>query len=159
MSQQHSIEDLGSLLKSRRLRHHMSLRDLADEIDVSLNTLSRVERGHVPDLVNFRRILAWLDMPADVFLQAADVEIRSTPAVIARHLRADPNLSVDGAQAIADIVTEMYQRLSSQRLVVSAHLRSSKTFTPAAGRLLTEILQEMESTLRRGGASDDAPRV
>ena len=100
---------LGAILKARRHEKHLSLRDLADQTGVSLNTLSRVERGHVPDLKNFQLIVDWLELPADRFLDAPGDT--STPEVIARHLRADRRLPKDAATKIAELVEEMYHNL------------------------------------------------
>jgi transcriptional regulator with XRE-family HTH domain len=137
--------DLGAVLRARRREKHLSLRDLHDLTGVSVNTLSRVERGHIPDLTNFRRIIEWLDEPAERFLDpAADA---STPEVIARHLRADRRLTQEAAATLAAMVEEMYGKLLAQRPTLSLHLRSAKTFTPGAGALLAEILGEMQSNL------------
>jgi transcriptional regulator with XRE-family HTH domain len=139
------VADLGAVLKARRREKHLSLRDLHEITGVSVNTLSRVERGHVPDLRNFRRIVDWLDEPAERFLEPAATS--STPAVIARHLRADHRLSDEAATQLAAMVEDMYRKLVGQRPALSLHLRSAKTFTPAAGKLLAEILSEMQSNL------------
>jgi transcriptional regulator with XRE-family HTH domain len=141
------ISNLGAILKARRREKHLSLRDLADQTGVSLNTLSRVERGHVPDLKNFQLILAWLEVPAERFLERAG-EAASTPEVIARHLRADRRLPEDAATKIAELVEEMYHKLIGEQPTLSLHLRSAKTFTPGAGALLGEILGEMQSNLQ-----------
>lgn len=132
---------LGAALKTRRRAKRLTLRDLSDEIGVSFNTLSRVERGHIPDLKNFQRIVDWLDMPAEMFTQ----EDVSTPEVIARHLRSDRRLSEDAATSILKIVDEMYRKLVGERPPLAIHLRSAKTFTPAAGALLAEILKDFQS--------------
>jgi transcriptional regulator with XRE-family HTH domain len=142
-----NISELGVLLRQRRRERRRSLRDLADEIGVSLNTLSRVERGHIPDLVNFQRIVDWLDVPADAFLEPTSTEA-SIPEVIARHLRADPRLTDEDAERIAELVEDMYANLVADHSPLAIHLRSAKTFTPAAGALLSEILNEMRSKLR-----------
>src|SRR5258708_74024 len=63
---------LGPALGATRRKRHLSLRDLADLIGVSLNTLSRVERGQMPDLKNYQRIVEWLELPADTFLETDD---------------------------------------------------------------------------------------
>lgn len=140
------IANLGALLRARRREKHLSLRDLADQTGVSLNTLSRVERGHVPDLKNFRLILDWLELPAERFLEGGG-EV-STPEVIARHLRSDRRLPEEAAKKIAELVEEMYHKLTSEKPTLSLHLRSAKTFTPGASALLAEILGEMQSKLR-----------
>ena len=150
MTDEPNIPRLGAMLRTRRREHGLSLRDLALEIGVSLNTLSRVERGHVPDLKNFQRIVDWLDVPADSFL-GAQPESAPTPEVIARHLRSDRLLSADAATKIAELVEEMYHELVGDRRPLSVHLRSAKTFTPAAGTLLAEILREMYDELDESG--------
>lgn len=139
------IAGLGEMLKERRRRRRLSLRDLADQTGVSFNTLSRVERGHVPDLRTLRRIADWLEVPVEMFIEpGADA---STPEVIARHLSSDQRLSQEAAASIAEMVEEMYHRLLGEQLTVAVHLRSARTFTPAAGAALADILREMQSTL------------
>jgi transcriptional regulator with XRE-family HTH domain len=134
---------LGTALKARRRAKRLTLRDLSDEIGVSFNTLSRVERGHIPDLKNFQRIVDWLEMPAETFTH----EDVSTPEIIARHLRNDRRLSDDAASKILVMVDEMYRKLAGERPALAIHLRSAKTFTPAAGALLADILDDFRSTL------------
>src|ERR1700682_1247463 len=112
------IANLAATLKARRRAKRLSLRDLADEIGVSFNALSRVERGHVPDLKNFQRIIDWLEMPAEAFLEADP----STPRAIARHLLADERLSEASASKITKLVEDMYQRLAGDQETVAVHL-------------------------------------
>lgn len=140
-----AISRLGEMLRARRREKRLSLRDLADQTGVSFNTLSRVERGHVPDLPNLRRIADWLEVPVETFIEP--VESFSTPEVIARHLTSDQRLSPEAATRIAQLVEDMYRRLVSERPTLAVHLRSAKTFTPAAGAALAEILREMQSAL------------
>jgi len=142
---QWNISRLGAILRAQRTERRLSLRDLADQIGVSLNTLSRVERGHVPDLVNFQRIIDWLDMPAENFLEASE---SSTTNAIAKHLLADRRLSKDAADKIVELVDDMYHKLVSEQTQFSVHLRSAKLFTPAAGALLAQILGDIQSSLQ-----------
>ena len=114
------------------------------------NTLSRVERGDVPDLKNFRRIVDWLELPAERFLEGAGEA--STPEVIACHLRADRRLPAEAAHKIMQMVEEMYHNLIDEQPTLSLHLRSAKTFTPGASTLLADILSEMQSKLQAGGS-------
>lgn len=148
MTSESGSAQLGAMLKARRRERRLSLRDLAAEIGVSLNTLSRVERGHVPDLKNFQRIAEWLEVPAETLLLPTRHE-SFTPEVIARHLQSDPRLTSESARRIAELVEEMYHRLVSEERPLAVHLRSAKTFTPSAGALLAEMLQEMESALQK----------
>jgi transcriptional regulator with XRE-family HTH domain len=135
---------LGPILKSRRREKRLTLRDLADIIGVSVNTLSRVENSHVPDLKTFRRIVDWLELPAEQFLES---ESAPTPEVIARHLQNDPRLSPAAAEQLAEQIEEMYSKLLSEEPALSLHLRSARTFTPKASALLGDILSEIQTKL------------
>src|SRR4051812_6665104 len=54
------IKALGLLVRNERERRgRLSLRAAAEQADVPFNTLARVEKGDLPDLANFRRIVAW----------------------------------------------------------------------------------------------------
>lgn len=138
--------NLAATLKERRRARRFSLRDLADETGVSFNTLSRVERGQLPDLKNLQRIADWLEMPTDAFLSGTPSTLRT----IARHLRADERLSEQAAEQISKLVEDMYQNLAGQHAVLQVHLRSAQMFTPAAGRLMGEMLGEMQEKLLGG---------
>jgi transcriptional regulator with XRE-family HTH domain len=146
MSDHGNAQELGAFLKATRRARRLTLRDLADQIDVSFNTLSRVERGHLPDLRNFQRIVDWLEVPAERFLEEPSDEI-STPEVIARHLHSDQRLTREAAAKIAALVEEMYHSLAGERPPVAVHLRSARTFTPAAGILLADILSDMQTAV------------
>jgi transcriptional regulator with XRE-family HTH domain len=146
MSDYDNALQLGALLKATRRARRLTLRDLADQIGVSLNTLSRVERGHLPDLRNFQRIVDWLEVPAERFLETPNDEV-STPEIIARHLRSDQRLTREAAAKIASLVEEMYHKLAGERPRVAVHLRSARTFTPAGGILLADILSDMQAAL------------
>lgn len=146
MSDPVPIGGLGAALRRERKARHLSLRDLAVEIDVSFNTLSRVERGYLPDLTNYNRIVKWLGVPASTFLES-NKSVAPTPDVIAKHLFADPNLSVEGASRIASLVQELYNSLAEPRPAYSVHLRSAKTFLPDAGNALGQLLEDMHDRL------------
>ena len=60
-----SFEELGRMLSQQR--GSMGIRAAAAEIEISPATLSRLERGHVPDVVTLRKICDWLEIsPNDV---------------------------------------------------------------------------------------------
>src|SRR5690242_8320216 len=102
---------LGEALKAERRRRRLSLRDLADEVGVSFNTLSRVERGYLPDLTNYNRIIAWLRAPG-MTLIAADAHDASTPELLAKHLYTDPRLKPEHANQMMVLIQEMYNKLA-----------------------------------------------
>jgi len=139
---------LGAALKAERRSRRMSMRDVRDETGVSVNTLSRVERGHLPDLKNYHRIVDWLGVTADTFLQTRQPESpRGTLDQVARQFRSDASLSPEAAQKLTSMVEDMYLRLVNERPRLAVHMRSAKTFTPAASALLAEVLSEMQETL------------
>ncbi len=147
------IEQLKSLVKRHRDRLGLSLRAAADEADVPFNTLARVEKGHLPDLANFRRIVLWLGVSPERFFQPPMFRVENTPEIIASQLAQDPNLTATAAETIADVVRELYGTLAAKDNEVTVHLRAASTFTPDAARLLGEILAEMQSRLESGTTS------
>jgi transcriptional regulator with XRE-family HTH domain len=139
---------LGDTLKAERRSRRLSLRDVSDETGVSVNTLSRVERGHLPDLKNYQRLVDWLGVPADTFLETAQSENASgTLDLVARTFRSDRGLTPDAVEKLTAMVQEMYNNLVSERPRLAVHMRSAKTFTPAAGALLADILSDMQTAL------------
>jgi transcriptional regulator with XRE-family HTH domain len=142
------IKTLGLLVRAERERRgRLSLRAAAEQSDVPFNTLARVEKGDLPDLANFRRIVAWLGVPPERFFQPAQTRTENTPELIALHLARDPNLSDVAADQIAGLVRELYARLATSDTDVRVHLRAATTFTPAAARKLGELLERMQHNL------------
>lgn len=141
------IDELGELIKARRSRDQLSLRKAAEQAEVSFNTLSRVERGQVPDLQTFHRIVSWLGIDPARFFGPRRTEFQPTPRIIADHLRHDPNLPPAAAEKIAALVKDLYSSLV--RLdTVAVHLRAARTFNPKAAEMLGSILGDIESALR-----------
>lgn len=141
------LDQLGPLLRAERTRRGLSLRALADETKVSFNTLSRVERGHVPDLEAFQRIVGWMGYTPAQFLGPDKVGGVDTPDAVAHMLRSDPALSEGAATQIADLVRNLYASLSESPKEATVHLRAASTFTPRAGQLLADLVDRMQSAL------------
>jgi len=140
------LDQLGPMVRRRRSERDLTLREAAEESGVPFSTLSRIEKGHMPDLANFRRLVQWLGVSADEFFQPTETA-EATPDVIAEHLRADPALPPEAALRIADIVRDLYSSLAVVDRRYALHLRASKTFTPAALNLLTDLLDQMQDGL------------
>jgi transcriptional regulator with XRE-family HTH domain len=148
---------LGPMLRAERRRRHLSLRDLSEVIGVSVNTLSRVERGHLPDLRNYQRLVEWLEVPADTFLEQTSTEEYppDTLDLVIRHLRSDTALTPAALEKLANVVREMYVEMtSSSQPRLAVHMRSAKMFTPAAATLLAEVLGEMQQSLQAEEIAD-----
>jgi transcriptional regulator with XRE-family HTH domain len=124
------IDQLQVLVKSHREHLGLSLRAAAEESGVPVNTLARAEKGRLPDLANFRRLVLWLGLPAERFFQPALSRVETTPEVIATRLAQDPNLSPAAAESIAEVVRELYGTLAKKDAEVTVHLRAAKTFPP-----------------------------
>lgn len=114
--------ELGKAIKRRREDLDMSLRDVADKIDVSASTLSRIENGTGrPDADNIARITRWLDMPVDRLMKkqsAVEPVIyyphESTTDIIDAHLRADKNLAPETANALSELFRVAYKQFSKK---------------------------------------------
>jgi transcriptional regulator with XRE-family HTH domain len=141
------IDQLKTLVAGERKRRGLSLRAAAEQADVPFNTLARVEKGHLPDLANFRRIVEWLGLAPERFFQPAQVRTVDTPEVIAHHLARDPNLTDAAAEKIAGLVRELYTSLTMTNRTVKVHLRAATTFTPEASRMLGDLLGEIQHAL------------
>ena len=129
------LEELGRMVSEERKRRRMSLRDAAEDLGIPFNTLARVEKGHIPDLPKFKRLVEWCGADIGQFFEAQE-KPASTTDLIAEHLKADRNLTSGAAEHIAGIVKELYQALARPQEVSAAHLRSAKTFRPEAARIL-----------------------
>ena len=105
------LSDLGRLVAAERNRRGMSLRETADAVGIPFNTLARVEKGHVPDLPKFKRLVEWCGADIAEFFEPHE-KAAVTTDVIAEHLRSDRNLPPDAADRIAGIVTELYEALA-----------------------------------------------
>jgi transcriptional regulator with XRE-family HTH domain len=137
---------LGAALRSERRRRRLSLRDLAAETGVSFNTLSRVERGHVPDLKNYDRIVAWLGGHGQTLLDT-ESDAPSTPNLIAAHLYSDTRLKAEHASEMLSLIQTLYDKLATPTPAFAVHLRSGKTFLPEVGTKLAGVLEDMHAAL------------
>ena len=119
-----NTEELGRAIRRRREELGLSLRDVADQTNVSASTLSRIENGTgKPDADNIARLTTWLDVPLERILgrgredsDSAKAVIyfphESTPEIVEAHLRADRNLSPETADALSQLFRVAYSQFS-----------------------------------------------
>src|SRR5216110_360448 len=119
-----NTEELGRAIRRRRDELGLSLRDVADQTNVSASTLSRIENGTgKPDADNIARLTTWLDMPLERILSRSrddnnDAKAvvyyphESTPEIVEAHLRADRNLSPETADALSQLFRVAYSQFS-----------------------------------------------
>ena len=155
-SEKLELSDLGRLVAAERERMQLSLRETAELVGVPFNTLARVEKGHVPDLPKFKRLVEWCGADINWFFEVHE-KSTSTTDIIAEHLLADRDLPPVAASQIAGIVRELYQALARPQEIAAVHLRAARTFRPDAVRELGALLDEMNKALARelsGGPSE-----
>ena len=104
MSRMISLDQLGG--EVRKKRGDRRLEDVVSDIGVSAATLSRVERGQIPDLATVQKLAEWLDV--NVKAAGTDDTGIETEAdlerAVAVYLRAKKNLPEKTARSIAKSV-------------------------------------------------------
>jgi transcriptional regulator with XRE-family HTH domain len=102
-----------SALDAQRQSKKLTWRKVAEQTGVSASTLTRMAQGRKPDLDGLASLLAWSGLNADDFVRVEGrqrVEADSL-AQITAYLRADPNLSTDGATALEALLKSAYEKL------------------------------------------------
>lgn len=140
------LSDLGGLVASERNRRGMSLREAALATGIPFNTLARVEKGHVPDLPKFKRLVEWCGADINQFFEPQEKSTTTTD-IVAEHLRADRDLPPEAADRIAGIVNDLYKALARPPEVAAVHLRAAKTFRPDAASALGALLTDLNQAL------------
>jgi transcriptional regulator with XRE-family HTH domain len=112
-----SLHQLGERL--RHERGSRGIREVAAEIGISAATLSRVERGNVPDLETFAKICRWLGVdPGDVLgievPKGARRGTREGRVVATAHFRAGQTTSPQLAKALAEMILAAQDMLASE---------------------------------------------
>ena len=152
------LNDLGQLVLAERNRRRLSLREAALAVGIPFNTLARVEKGHVPDLPKFKRLVEWCGADIKQFFEIQE-KAAATTDLIAEHLQSDRNLPPEAAERIAGIVNELYQALARPQDVSAVHLRAAKTFRPEAARALGMLLNDLNEALIEELAHGPAERI
>lgn len=112
--------ELGDRLRAKRRSQKLSIRQAAEETGVSAPTLSRVERGHLPDSENLLRLARWAGLRIDPATARAARNrgvhdpSASTLEAIELHLRADKHLTRDDAEALTEMFRVAYEHLADK---------------------------------------------
>lgn len=97
------LEELGELVLQRR--GSMGVRAAAHEIGISPSTLSRVERGHVPDVATIDKICSWLGEDSTKFTGVGDLQIA---------FKKKTAVSPKTAKAMASMIELAWQKFSAE---------------------------------------------
>jgi transcriptional regulator with XRE-family HTH domain len=113
---------LGEHLKRARTEREATLKKVAGETEVSIATLSRIERGEAKgvDSPTLMALSKWIGVDAKEFLTRPEVELpklpprkQGTPDVVELHLRADRNLDRQTAITLAKMFRAAYESLAT----------------------------------------------
>jgi transcriptional regulator with XRE-family HTH domain len=105
-----SLETLIAKLKQKR--GAQGIRVTADQIGISPATLSRVERGNLPDLETFSKICEWVGVdPAVVlgFRHAADAK-----PIVRVHFKKEMAVSTETAQALSELIMKAKEQMEEE---------------------------------------------
>ncbi|MBK5956686.1 hypothetical protein CCR97_00340 [Rhodoplanes elegans] len=104
-------------LDAERIARRATWKKVAEEAGVPASTLTRMSQGRRPDLDSLAALCAWSGLRADDFMRAKPAaRPKSEPlAQITAHLRADPNLSKEGAKALETLIKTAYQQLRKKQ--------------------------------------------
>ena len=95
-----SLESLVKRLREKR--GHRGIREVALEIKISPATLSRVERGNLPDLETFKKICTWVAVDPGEILGVQPASRRQ--AAVRVHFKKDSTLAAPTAKALAELI-------------------------------------------------------
>ena len=87
------INDLGEVLK--RTRGSMGVRAAAKEIGISPTTLSKVEKGHIPDQTTLKKICDWIGEDSTQFTALGGLQIA---------FKKDQTLQPKTASSLANLI-------------------------------------------------------
>lgn len=102
-----------SALDAQRAAHRLTWKEVAAQSGVSASTLTRMAQGRRPDIDSLAALAAWSGLNADDFIRVRETD-KIQPealAVISTHLRADKNLTEEGAIALEELIKATYERL------------------------------------------------
>lgn len=114
-----STARLGVILRAKRRAGDLRLKQVTEQTGISPSTLSRLERGAMPDTETVVKLSRWLgvsvgDMLMDEQLPRFSAQEMSTPEKISVLLRADTKLSAKAAIAMTDLFCHLYDILVTE---------------------------------------------
>lgn len=100
-------------LDAERQARGLTWKKVAEQAKVPASTLTRMSQGRRPDVDSLAALGVWSGLPTDDFMRADGGQRRAASplAQITTLLRADPNLSTEGVQAIEAIIKVTYNQM------------------------------------------------
>jgi transcriptional regulator with XRE-family HTH domain len=111
-------ESFYAALDSQRQSQRLTWKQVAAKSEVSASTLTRMAQGKRPDVDSLAALLKWSGLQAESFVKGdQDPRIQSDPLTkITAYLRADRNLTAEGAAALEAIIKAGYESLRKDRV-------------------------------------------
>jgi transcriptional regulator with XRE-family HTH domain len=111
------VESFYAALDSQRQSQRLTWKQVAAKSEVSASTLTRMAQGKRPDVDSLAALLRWSGLKAESFVKGdLEPQITSDPLTqITAYLRADRNLTPEGAAALEAIIKAGYESLRKDR--------------------------------------------
>lgn len=117
-----NVKLLGEHLRLVRKERKLRLIHVHDETNISVASLSRIERGGSKELdsATLFKLCDWMKLPVEMFKSIAGLPERlrsseTTADLVELHLRADRKLDEKTADALAMMFRTAYERFTSKR--------------------------------------------
>ena len=100
-------------IDQKRKNQDLSWRGLAQQLEITPSTFTRMAQGRRPDSDTFAVLLAWLGIAVEQFLKGRDVASADPDPVgmISSYLRSARNVRPEDAKALEDIIGAAYKAL------------------------------------------------
>jgi transcriptional regulator with XRE-family HTH domain len=124
MEKEFDLEKFGERLREVRKERGAPLRQVSDETGVSIQTLSRIERGDANEVesTTLLGLALWAKLPLENFQNREKISLprtipkgASTPDIVELHLRADRRLSGKTAELLAKMFRAAYREAASEK--------------------------------------------
>lgn len=107
-----------SALDAHRSSKKLTWKQVAEQSGVSASTLTRIAQGRRPDVDSLAALTSWSGLNADDYVRDPAERQKEQPetlAVISTYLRADPNLTPEGAVALEEVIRATYTRIKKDK--------------------------------------------
>lgn len=107
-----------SALDAHRSAKSLTWKQVAEKSGVSASTLTRIAQGKRPDVDSLAALTSWSGLNADDYVRDPKDRVKEQPetlAVISTYLRADPNLTPEGAIALEEVIRATYTRIKKDK--------------------------------------------
>ena len=111
------VDALYAALDQKRQTQQFSWRALAQKLEISPSTFTRMAQGLKPDVDTFATLIRWLGMSQEEFLLPAkrNNQNADTVAMISSYLRGAKNINHEQASALEDIIGAAFRHLVKEK--------------------------------------------